>query len=163
MHLRQAIEGLASKQVEVSHLRDEFASSAHCGASMSWVNSNRYVAEEVVSTAIKLVQPTRLSFHEQVLGLSTRGDGTWHSLWGCGSLYHCPPSPLAEGGSMCDGARVFVEGGNAQERDIGQLLPNFSAAANTVVVVLSVEQVIKDTLIEGRPCWFCFSSKEVSE
>lgn len=46
MDLRWANEVLASKLAEVTHLRDELAAWARGGATMAWVNSNRYVALE---------------------------------------------------------------------------------------------------------------------
>jgi hypothetical protein len=63
----------AGRLVEVTCLRDESVDWACCGATMAWINSNRYVVlERAAEAAVMLVQLMGSKLHEQALHLPAR-------------------------------------------------------------------------------------------
>lgn len=102
-----------------------------------------------MSTAVELVQPVGSSFHEHALSLPARvrevmAHGVRHGDIVALAVAHLYLQPRVDLRGMALGFPLRAE--VSRNIDVGQLIAKFSAAANVVAMVVSVEKVIKDTL-----------------
>ena len=77
------------------------------------------------------------------------GGGTWCPPRGDGIPSCHPPFPLAQGGLCTMEPRFLAEAEIPNGVDIGQLITNFGTTANAIAAMVSIEQVIEDTLHQG--------------